>query len=84
MKIIPILLLALPALAQVESVKFHYGDDMRWADPAFDDSAWIDGNTKVSLDGQLRETWQWARYKVRVPDRFLDLSLGATVPMVEV
>lgn len=32
-----LLLIALPAFAQIQSVKFHYGDDMRWADPNFDE-----------------------------------------------
>lgn len=38
MKSLLILILALPLCGQ--SARYHHGDDPRWADPNFDDSAW--------------------------------------------
>jgi sigma-B regulation protein RsbU (phosphoserine phosphatase) len=85
MKLLLFLLLSLPAFAQVESVKMHFGDDMRWADPNFDDSGWMDGNTFISnITENLLYTRSWVRYKVRVPMKFLDLVVGSTVPVCEV
>jgi hypothetical protein len=84
MRIFLLALLALPALAQVESVKFHYGDDLRWADPGFDDSGWLDGNAPFDREAHLSETWQWARYKVRIPNRTLDPVIGLVLTTSEV
>ena len=84
MKALLLLLFSLPVLAQVESVKFHYGDDLRWADPQFDDSSWIDGNTPVETYAHLLDTWQWTRYRVRVPQPFLDLTIAVSIPTLEV
>ncbi len=84
MKSLFLTLLTLPALAQVQSVKFHYGDDLRWADPNFDDSAWQDGNETIDIHAHLNETWQWARYKVRLPERFLDPVIGWNTALCEV
>src|SRR5687767_6764460 len=70
-------LAALPVFAHVESVKVHAGDDLRWADPAFDDSSW-------TRRGDSIETWSWARYKVRVPERTLDPVIGVESATMEV
>ena len=55
-------LLPLPLLAQVESVKFRLGDGAHWAEPNYDDSAW-------RIQDDPLATWSWARYKIRIPDR---------------
>lgn len=77
MKILPLLLLGLPLLAQVEAVKFRYGDDPRWAGPAWDDSGWNGSENSLSA-------WSWARYKVRIPERILDPVLGLPGSAMEV
>ncbi|MBI4902940.1 MAG: SpoIIE family protein phosphatase [Acidobacteria bacterium] len=84
MIVVLLLLLASSATAQVESVKFHYGDDMLWADPNFDDSGWIDGNSTVDVNAHLLETWCWARYKVRLPEKFVDPVIGGSRAVMEV
>ena len=72
-----LLLVALPLFAQVESMKFRYGDDPRWADPNLDDRAW--NSTEDSLSAR-----SWARYKVRIPPRILDPVVGFPSSTMEV
>jgi phosphoserine phosphatase RsbU/P len=71
------ILAALPVFAQVESVKVHAGDNLHWADPAFDDSSWMPRDDSIG-------TWSWARYKVRVPKRTLDPVIGVESATMEV
>jgi serine phosphatase RsbU (regulator of sigma subunit) len=50
-------------------VRFHVGDDARWADPNFDDSSW-----SLSVDGHLppstpqADGFIWSRLRVIVPE----------------
>ena len=71
------LLVALPLIAQVESVKFRFGDDLHWAAPQFDDSGW-------DAAEDILATRSWARYKVRIPMRILDPVLGVDGSTMEV
>ncbi len=72
-----LLLLAVPAFAQVESVTFRYGDDLRWAETSWDDSGWSSAEDSLSAHS-------WARYKVRVPQRIYDPVLGLPSSTMEV
>jgi len=83
MRFLLLLLAALPAFAQVQSAKVHYGDDLRWANPDFDDSGWGDGNAEIDLQKHVLETYYWVRYKVRIPDRILDPVVGTHVTIAE-
>jgi hypothetical protein len=76
-------LLALPAFAQIESVKFHYGDDIRWAAPGFDDTNWMDANDKIDYLAHLSVNRYWVRLKVRMPDRALRPVVGTMTPVTE-
>ena len=79
-----LLFLAIPAFAQIQSAKFHYGDDLRWADPDFDDSAWIDANSTIDIYAHLLETFSWVRLKVVVPDRALHPVIGSSAPIAQI
>jgi phosphoserine phosphatase RsbU/P len=66
-RLILYLLLALPLCAQ--SIRYQHGDDPRWADPNFDDSAW-----PVATPGKFplpvaegSYGMVWLRYRVVVP-----------------
>lgn len=50
--------------------RFHTGDDMRWADPGFDDSSWplLHSNEDWSRQGYADYGgFAWYRFKVIVP-----------------
>ncbi len=72
-----LLFLALPLCAQVESVRLRFGDDLRWADPAFDDTGWTAQNP-------VGDAWSWARYRVRVPEIACDPVIGVESATMEV
>ncbi len=59
-------LLALTAAQAVSSaqVRYHFGDDPRWSDPNFDDSAWPSGANGIPV----RPGFLWMRTRVTVPD----------------
>jgi sigma-B regulation protein RsbU (phosphoserine phosphatase) len=60
-------LLALPLFAQ--SIRYQHGDDPRWADPKFDDSAWpvaTPGKFPMPVAGSSKGM-VWLRYRVTVP-----------------
>jgi phosphoserine phosphatase RsbU/P len=54
--------------APVPVVRYHFGDNARWADPAFDDTAW-----PVAKDGEVpappltSDGFVWVRVRVPVP-----------------
>ena len=47
--------------------KHHTGDDPRWADPAFDDSAWPTVSMPEAAD-QPTLGFSWYRFRVRLPE----------------
>ncbi len=64
-----LLFLAAPLFAQVSGdTRVHRGDDMRWADPAFDDRGWeIVGQRQVRPIEDSAENRLWLRSRVTVP-----------------
>jgi hypothetical protein len=76
-KLILFLAGALPSLAQVQSVAFHFGDDPRWANPDFDERPWAQGPGAASARS-------WARYKMRIPERIADPVIGIDSATMEV
>ena len=58
-----------PLLCHAEpAVRYHFGDDARWADPAFDDSAWpVAQQGRWPVPPMVSDGFEWAR--VRVPIR---------------
>jgi sigma-B regulation protein RsbU (phosphoserine phosphatase) len=73
-----LVLLAVCALpAQVISTKTRFGDDLRWANPAYDDSAWT--GQEESAASRF-----WNRYRVRVPPRTPDPVIGVSGNVFEV
>jgi len=69
-RLVTLLLLAAPLLAQLRGdARIHRGDDLRWADPAFDDSAW------ETVASKGLPTWEdfavnriWSRSRVVIPN----------------
>lgn len=58
--------------------RFHTGDDVRWADPGFDDSSWklLRSNEDWSQQGYADYGgFAWYRFKVIVPDGTAPLEL---------
>jgi phosphoserine phosphatase RsbU/P len=58
--------------------RFHTGDDLRWADPSFDDSNWPPLDSDRSWVEQGYPEYNgiaWYRFKVDVPVGMDDLSL---------
>jgi hypothetical protein len=58
--------------------RFQIGDDMRWADPGFDDSSWklLHSNEDWSQQGYANYGgFAWYRFKVTVPDGAPPLGL---------
>ena len=47
--------------------KHHTGDDPRWADPAFDDSAWQSVRMPEAA-AQPGNGFSWYRFRVRLPE----------------
>jgi len=45
--------------------KMQPGDDLRWADPAFDDSAWRTVPMPASVN--THTNWRWYRIRVQLP-----------------
>ena len=60
--------------------KHQMGDDQRWADPAFDDSAWPSARMPEAAD-QPGDGFSWYRFRVRLPENMpaepLALMVGA-------
>ena len=75
------LFLALPVFGQVEPQQFRTGDDIRWADPGYDDGGWS-GPKDTRHD--RRHAWSWARYRVCVPERIVDPVIGVESAAMEV
>ena len=49
------------------SVRYHFGDDLRWADPRFDDQAWpIAEQVRWPLPAFNSDGFMWARARVTV------------------
>jgi hypothetical protein len=50
------------------TIRYHYGDDSRWADPAYDDSAWpIAAEGRVPQPPFASDGFVWIRARVAVP-----------------
>src|ERR1700747_156860 len=55
------------------TIRYHFGDDPRWADPAFNDSSW-----PVAPDGQIpapplfSDGFVWVRLHIPVPPGISD------------
>ena len=59
------LLLSLAANAQI---RYHFGDDPRWADPQFDDSAWpVVEKDAFPAPPQHGDGFVWVRQRVTAP-----------------
>jgi phosphoserine phosphatase RsbU/P len=59
------------ALAQLSAadVRYHFGDDPRWADPQFDDANWPPGkNGAWRIPPPDSSGLMWVRFRVPVPD----------------
>jgi hypothetical protein len=69
MKYLAFLLLALSAPAQAKAeVRFHFGDDTRWANPSFDDSSWPLVRPGVqTLPDFHSDGYSWFRYRLPIP-----------------
>jgi hypothetical protein len=69
MKYIALLLLAVSAQAQAQDqVRFHFGDDPRWANPSFGDSAWPLVRPDVQTLPDLHsDGYSWFRYRLALP-----------------
>jgi phosphoserine phosphatase RsbU/P len=51
------------------TVRYHFGDNLRWADPAFDDSSWpVAQNGLVPSRSRDTNRFLWVRIRVPVPD----------------
>ena len=60
--------------------KYQAGDDLRWADPDFDDSGWP--STNILFSETTPEPWEgigWFRLSVRVDSSLWNRPLGATI-----
>jgi len=59
--------------------RFHTGDDLRWAEPEFDDSQWSmlrsDKLWSVAPGYERYSGVAWYRFKVRIPARYDEVSL---------
>ena len=50
------------------TVRYHFGDNLRWADPAFDDSSWpVAQNGLVPSRSRDTNRFLWVRIRVPVP-----------------
>lgn len=60
----------------IPTIRYHFGDDPRWASPLFDDGAWpaaVNGTVpSAALHG---DSFVWVRMRVRVPEG-VQLPLG--------
>ena len=51
------------------TVRYHFGDNLRWADPAFDDSSWpVAQNGLVPSRSRDTNRFLWVRIRIPVPD----------------
>jgi sigma-B regulation protein RsbU (phosphoserine phosphatase) len=51
------------------TVRYHFGDNSRWADPAFDDSSWpVAQNGLVPSRSRDTNRFLWVRIRVPVPE----------------
>ncbi len=58
-----------PASAQL-TVRYHYGDNLRWAEANFDDSSWpVAQNGLVPSRSRERDRFLWVRIRVPVPGK---------------
>lgn len=71
------LVLALPLPGQMQSLKTRFGDDPRWAGPAYDDSGWTNEEDPAA-------SRYWTRSRVRVPPSTVDPVIGVTGTVMEV
>jgi phosphoserine phosphatase RsbU/P len=55
---------------QVAPVRYHFGDDSKWADPNFDDSSWpVAPDGLVPSRSRDSDRFLWVRLRVPVPDK---------------
>jgi len=66
----PLLAEAASFQAATQTVRYHYADDPRWADPNFDDRAWpVAGNGLVPSVAGHTDSFIWVRMRVPVPGK---------------
>ena len=62
--------------AQTPPVRYHFGDDPKWANPAFDDSAWpVAAGPLLPAPPAASDGMVWLRYRVAVPPDRSPLAL---------
>jgi sigma-B regulation protein RsbU (phosphoserine phosphatase) len=62
--------------------RFQMGDDLRWADPAFDDSAWPTVTLDKSLAEQGFESYAgFAWYRTRIQPQQLQVGAAGSAPL---
>lgn len=73
------------AVAELQGgARFHTGDDLRWADPRFDDSQWAVLRLDRSWSGQGYRNYSgfaWYRFRILLPDDSHNLAL--LIPYIE-
>jgi len=68
-----------PSIAVLTNWKYHKGDDMRWADSAFDDQSWAFISPKLNFDSLAPGTFEtigWFRIHLLVDTTLLDQSIA--------
>ena len=87
-----ILAAALPAVAQpsapdevivLNAWRFHAGDDMNWASPGFDDSAWAASAVPGLLNSADAYRYSWYRTTVMLPGELQGRPLAIALPPID-
>lgn len=71
-----------PGIPVLTKWKYHKGDDMRWADPAFDDRSWIFVATELNFDSLPENTFEnigWFRLHIIVDTLLVDKTLAMLI-----
>src|ERR1051326_3325237 len=69
----------IPAVQLNKFWKYHKGDDMKWADPSFDDSQWPHMDPSLDFEKMPEGTFEnigWFRLHIEVDSQFVDQTLG--------
>src|SRR5579871_2377347 len=72
-----------PSEAAAQNIRYHFGDDPRWANPAFDDSAWsVASQNQWPRPAFYSDGFTWVRFSVPVrSDTVEPLSLRVSSPI---
>lgn len=71
-----------PGLIVLTSWKYHKGDDIRWADPNFEDQSWIFVAPELNFDSMPKNTFEniaWFRLHIAVDTSFVDKTLALLI-----